>query len=286
MVPTSPLPVQTGADFAPRDLAWWVRRLDAETLPVLESSAVALEELRANEHRVDAHLLAEALAPDPLMSLKILAHVAHVRRSKEGTDTETLTAALVMLGITPFFRDFGAQPTVEERLVSKPWAIDGLRAVLKRSHRAADFALAFAVQRMDHDAMVIREAALLHDFTELLMWVLEPERAAEVLRRQQQDSELRTAVAQRAVYGVELPDVQHALMLKWRLPRLLVDVSDDQRESVSGQARSVLLAIRLARHTAVDWLNPAITDDVNEIARLLNMSAGPTLALLRDIDDQ
>lgn len=284
MLPLPLLPDQPGAEYAPRDLAWWTGRLDAEVLPVLESSAVALEELRASEHRVDAHLLAESLAPDPLISLKILAHVADLRRSREGTDTETLTAALVMLGITPFFRDFGVQPTVEDRLAGKAWAIDGFRAVLRRSHRAADFALAFAVQRMDHDAMVIRDAALLHDFTELLMWVLEPERAAEVARRQRLDPELRTAFAQRAVYGVELPELQHALMLKWRLPRLLVDIADDHRESVSAQARCVLLAIRVARHTAVDWANPAIADDVSDIARLLNMAVGPTLSLLRDID--
>jgi len=47
----------------------------------------------------------------------------------------------------------------------------------------------------------------------------------------------------------------------------------------------VLLAIRLARHTALGWDNPAIPDDVQDIARLLNMAVGPTEALLRDMDE-
>ncbi|MCK7498814.1 MAG: hypothetical protein MZW92_55820 [Comamonadaceae bacterium] len=61
------------------------------------------------EDAVDAHLLAEAIASDPLMTLKLLAHVAHLRRGRDGSDTETVTAALVMLGIPPFFRAFGPQ---------------------------------------------------------------------------------------------------------------------------------------------------------------------------------
>jgi HD-like signal output (HDOD) protein len=277
-------PLRFGAGNPPRDLSWWTARFDVESLPVLASTSESIEELRGNEQAVDAHLLAETLAADPLMTLKVLAHVAALRRSRDGTDTETLTAALVMLGITPFFRDFGRQPSVQGQFEGRPWALDGFQSVLKRSHRAANFALAFAVQRMDHDAMVIRDAALLHDFAELLMWVLEPERAVEVARLQQADPTLRTSVVQRAVYGIELPDLQHALMIKWRLPRLLVDIADDHREGVSSQARCVLLAIRLARHTATDWSNQALADDVSDISKLLNMSTGPTLELLQDID--
>ncbi len=89
---------------------------------------------------------------------------------------------------------------------------------------------------------------------------------------------------QRDVYGLALPDLQHALMLRWHLPALLVDIADDHRECVSAQARCVRLAIRLARHTAIDWANPALSDDVRDIASLLNMSPDPTLALLRDIE--
>jgi len=46
--------------------------------------------------------------------------------------------------------------------------------------------------------------------------------------------------------------------------------------------RSVTLALRLARHTAHGWNNPAIPDDVAEIAALLNISAAATLQLLHE----
>jgi HD-like signal output (HDOD) protein len=270
----------------PASVTEWAACFDASGLPVLRSSALAIEELRANEDAVDAHLLGETLADDPLFTLKVLAHVAQLRRGREGTDAETLTAALVMLGIPPFFRHFGPQASVEEHLAGQPQALAGLQAVLDRSHRAARFGLAFAVHRMDHDATVIREAALLHDFAELLLWLHAPALALEIQHRQATDPQLRSATVQRELLNVELPQLQHALMLKWRLPLLLVDIADDQRQSISIQARNVLLAIRLARHTALNWDNPALGDDVRDIAALLNMATEPTLALLRDLDDQ
>lgn len=269
-----------------RDVASWVNCFDAASLPVLRRTADALEELRANEDAVDAHMLAETFAPDPLMTLKVLAHVAHVRRGREGGEPETLTAALVMLGITPFFRHFGPQPVAEEVLMSQPGAMDGFQAVLTRSRRAARFALGFAVHRMDHDASVIHEAALLHDFADLLMWLRAPGLALEASRRQRIEPGLRSAAIQKEIFRVLLVEVQHALMVKWRLPRVLVDLADDQRECVSAQARNVVLAIRLARHTAADWSNAALADDVRDIAELLQMSAEHTLLLLRDLDEE
>lgn len=277
----------THPDFmhrAPGGLQAWASLFDVSSLPVLESTVSALEEMRAIEDQVDAHSLAETFGSDPLMTLKVLAHVARLRAGREGSDPETLTAALVMLGITPFFRAFGPQVSAESMIGDVEGALEGFRSVLRRSHRAARFALAFAVQRLDRDAAVIHDAALLHDFAELLVWLRAPALALEVQRWQQVDSALRSFDAQRQLLQVALPDLQHELMLRWRLPRLLTEITDDHRESSSTQARNVVLAIRLARHTSIDWQNAALADDVRDIAALLNLGVEPTLALLRDID--
>lgn len=284
-------PIATGAALpAPvfihtplRDDAAWVAAFDRLDIPVLASTAEAIEEWRANEDAADAHLLAESLDTDPLMTLKLLRHVAMLRRGRDQSDAETATEALVMLGITPFFRDFGPQPTVEARLADQPDALAGLRQVLRRAHRAARFALGFAVHRGDHDAALIHEAALLHDFAEMLLWVHAPALALLLLRRQQAEPELRSAEAQRTLLHVDLSDLQQALMKTWRLPQLLVQISDD-RASHLAQVRNVQLAIRLARHSAQGWDNAALPDDVDEIAALLNLGVQPTLNLLHDLD--
>ena len=154
-----------------RDLSAWLAYFRAAPIPVLDATADAVRELAANEDAVDPHSLAETVAADPLMTLKLLAHVGS--NSRRETDVETVVGALVLLGIGPFFRHFGELPTVGQALgdtTDAAQAHAGLRAVLARSHRAAQFALGFAAHRMDPDAVVIDEAALLHGFAELLLW--------------------------------------------------------------------------------------------------------------------
>jgi HD-like signal output (HDOD) protein len=268
----------------PLDLAGWVRFFQQAEIPVLASTANALEDLRENEDAVDARMLAEVISADPLMTLKLLGYTAGMKQSaRRQTDVETATEALVLIGITPFFREFGPQPTIEQHLRDQPEALQGLRDVIDRAHRAARFALGFAVHRFDHDAPVIHEAALLHDFAEMLLWLHAPHLALDIAYRQKADPTLRSAAAQRALLGVPLSDIQHALMVAWRLPELLVRITDDRQESAS-QVRNVMLAIRLARHTAQSWTNPAVPDDVRDIAQLLNMAIDPTEALLHEID--
>ena len=284
--PAAPQP-PTQAPFisAPlRDVSAWVAAFDAREIPVLSATANALDDLRSNEDAVDAHLLADCMQSDPLMTLKLLRHVAMLRRGRDQADAETATEALVMLGITPFFRDFGPQPTVEDRLAGQPAALLGLRQVLRRAHRAARFALGFAVHRGDHDAMLIHEAALLHDFAELLLWAHAPSLALEIARRQQADPTLRSADAQQQLLNTSLADLQQALMKAWRLPELLVKISDDHA-SHHPQVRNVQLALRVARHSSRGWDNAALPDDVDDVADLLNLGTTPTLTLLHDLDN-
>lgn len=268
----------------PLDLAGWVSFFQQAEIPVLSSTANALEDLRENEDAVDARMLAEVISADPLMTLKLLAYTSGMKQSsRRQTDVETATEALVLIGITPFFRAFGPQPTIEEHLREQPEALDGLRQVIARAHRAGRFALGFAVHRFDHDAPVIHEAALLHDFAEMLLWLHAPHLALDIASRQKADPTLRSVAAQRSLLGVPLTEIQHALMVAWRLPELLVRITDDRQEGAS-QVRNVMLAIRLARHTAQSWENPAVPDDVRDIAQLLNMAIVPTEALLHEID--
>ncbi len=283
-----PDPLPAGAlpafiDQPLRDVAAWAAAFDRRDIPVLASTAQTLQDLAENEDAVDAHLLAEPVAVDPLMTLKLLRHVAALRAGRDQTDPETATEALVMLGITPFFRVFRDQVVIETRLAGHPAALDGLQRVLRRAHRAAQFALGFAVHRQDYDAALIHEATLLHDFAELLMWAHAPGLCQAMARRQRQDPDLRSVDVQREVLGITLADLQQALMKAWRLPALLVQIADDH-DSELPQVRNVQLAIRFARHSAEGWGNPAVPDDVQAIADLLNLGNAPTLQLLHRLN--
>lgn len=279
MPPNQPPPLTE----ALRDLAAWTAHFRAAEIPVLAHTAQTLEALRANEDAVDANGIGELVSHDPLMTLKVLSYAATHRPARVVTDAETVTAALVMMGITPFFRAFGPQPTVEQRLAEVPEALEGLLAVLKRAHRGANFALAFAVHRMDSDAAVIHEAALLHDFAEMLLWCHAPALALRIRAAQQADPALRSNVVQTQLLNIELCDLQQALMRAWHLPELLIRITDD-RHATQAAVRNVVLAVRLARHTARGWDNAALPDDLADIGALLNLSPAAVLQLVHGVE--
>ncbi len=264
----------------------WVNAFARAEIPVLTETAESVEHMRATEDDVDAHGLGEMIATDPLMTLKVLAHASEQRRSRNSelrADPETVTAALVLMGITPFFRDFGPQPTLESVLAGNDEALLGLSRVMQRAERASRFALGFAAHRADPDAAIIHSAALLHDFAEMLLWVHAPELALKIAALQDADRHLRSTVAQRQVLGIELADLEQALMRRWRLPELLTRITSE-KDGRDPQVRCVQLAVRLARHTARGWDDAGVPDDLHDIAELLNLSEAHTLKLLHEFD--
>jgi hypothetical protein len=262
--------------------AWTHYFMNAE-IPVLAATARALEELRAIEDDVDPNMLTPIIQADPLMTLKLLSKVAGLRRPGTNTETESITTSLVLMGISPFFRYFGPQRTVEDWLADQPEAQKGLQQLLNRAERAGQFALGFAVHRGDTDATIIHQAAFLNDFAEMLIWLHAPTLAVKIRDAQAADVTLRSNVIQREVLGVEIADLRQGLMKLWHLPELLVSISDD-RHAERANVKCVVLAVRLARHTSVDWENAAIPDDIEEISSLLNGSPRATLSFLHKID--
>ena len=67
------------------------------------------------------------------------------------------------------------------------------------------------------------------------------------------------------------------------MPELLIRITDD-RHAEHPSVQNVVLAIRLARHTAEDWDNAAIPDDIVELSELLNLSLAATLKFVRELD--
>jgi HD-like signal output (HDOD) protein len=266
------------------NLAAWTHHFRCAQIPVLQETVDALAALRANEDHTDANSIGELIGGDPLMTLKVLAHASDHRGRSVVTGPETVIAALVMMGIPPFFRAFAAPVAVEDRLANHADALPGLERVLRRAHRSARFALAFAIHRTDPHAATIHAAALLHEFAEMLLWCHAPGLAARIGALQAGDPTLRSSSAQRMVLGIELDALQQALVTAWRLPALLSDAPGDTHAGPTG-ARTVSIAARLARHTAAGWDNAAVPDDIAELAALLNLSPAAAIHLARQIDE-
>jgi hypothetical protein len=268
----------------------WTEAMSRVEIPVLPGSAAEMAlmwEVEEAKGTVDAHMLAENLGMDPLMTLKVLVHVSRYCMRLSVEPPETLVGAIVMQGITPFFRAFNQPPSITEWLHDVPEAQSGLIKVVTRARRAANFSMGFALRRQDEDAVVIQEAALLHDFAEMLLWCHAPTLALEIARRLKADHTARSADVQQAVLGIQLSELAQELMRLWQLPYLLIKCIDD-RNAVDPKVRSVMLGVQIARHTQHGWEDPhalaALPDDLAEVARLLNLSSEAAHRLLVGMD--
>lgn len=268
----------------------WTQALSNAEIPVLPGSVAELAQLKAIEEAngsVDAHTLAESFCNDPLMTLKVLVHVARTCKRQQVEPPETLVGSIVMQGIGPFFRAFDQTRHILDWLHDQPEAMSGLLKVITRARRASHFAMSFALHRQDEDVVVMQEAALLHDFAEMLLWCHAPKLALQIAQRLKADIHIRSADIQKEILGVELVDLGQALMHHWHLPELIMQATDDHN-AVHPKVRTVTLAVRLARHTQYGWDDPhaqaAVPDDIADIAQLLILSHDAARRLVEGLD--
>jgi HD-like signal output (HDOD) protein len=236
----------------------WAAGLAWRDLPVLRATADAVHQLASHADDADAHTLAGTVLADPLMGLRVLAG-ATARQSRLATPVETVTAALVLTGIDPFFRDCATLPVLEDRLAGASRA-EAL-AVVERSHLAARIAAAFAIHRQDEDVEEVHLAALLHDFPAVLACYF--------------------AGSAQALPG-PAGAIADALLQRWGLPETLRTLAREPAGSAAGP-RTVAIAVRIATHVQRGgWHAPELAADCVDAGHLLNLQPHAAMVLARE----
>ncbi|MCG3185741.1 MAG: hypothetical protein IOMNBAOH_00252 [Rhodocyclaceae bacterium] len=257
----------------------WVTYFSGCDIPVLRYSVERLAALRLAEDSVSARAVARAVLDDPLLILRLFAHIEARRSRSRTTDITTVERAIIMLGTGPLFKTFESLGQVEEALRTHPDALMGALNVIRRAQRAASYALELARLRHDIDTDEIVAAAMLHDIAEVLIWIFAPKLALDIARQVASSPGLRSAIAQRAVLGFTYHDLQHALALSWRLPGLLIELTNDEPDA-GPRVRNVMFAVDLARHSTHGWSDPAIEDDLLNAQSLVHLEREPLLSRL------
>jgi HD-like signal output (HDOD) protein len=265
------------------DMDAWISFFGQADVPVLRHSVNELARLGQDADNTNGRVLAGAILQDPLLTLRVLAYIEKHRRQRQSTDITTIDRAIMMIGITPFFRDFQNLPVVEDRLKPHPQALLGLLKTVARARRSAHWAHDWAMQRRDMDVDEIMLATLLHDVAELMIWIFAPTLALQFRNAQIAQPNQRSAILQEEIYGVPLYQLKLALTEAWRLPSLLALLLDD-RQAENPRVRNVKLAVDLARHTANGWTDPALPDDFKGIRDLLRINQ-ETLVRRLDVDE-
>ena len=255
------------------DIESWVLLFSHNGLPILRATKRRLEEMRADLERVDARELARLILLDPVMTVRVLAYTQPIRGRSLQHDITTIASAVMMSGIEPFFRHFSELFTIEEQLKDggSPHALLGVLHIIRRAQRAADYAQDWAIWRHDVSMEEVRIAALLHDLAEILVWCSAPTLGLRIQQMQLADPQLRSATAQKEVLGFSFLDIQRELCRAWHLPQLLQTLIDDDNAD-NPRVKNVTLAVRLARHSAHGWDDPALPDDYRDIGELLHVT--------------
>lgn len=246
-------------------------------LPALDSTLSHL-----NEQRLDDSLLPRDLATtllrDPLLSLAVIKHLAERPQKARRADITTVEHALMMLGIDPAFEFFSSLKTLDE-VLHNPVAALSILGIARRSYVAGRIGQHWAAVRKDTQSEEVQVAALLRDMAEMLLWIAMPSKAAAISELMRADPTLRSAQAQRMVLGFTLMEVERELCRIWQLPALLAElVEGGELERPSPRVQNVELAVRLTRHCARDWSNPALPDDWNECSAFLGEEPEETRA--------
>jgi HD-like signal output (HDOD) protein len=249
----------------------WISYLDQAQLPVLRRTVTDLASLREREDELNGRELTAVILHDPIMTVKVLRYLESHRGRSQVTDITTIDRAIMMIGTTPFFRQFGEQPLIEESLAGYPQAMEGMMQVMSRARHAALYALDWSVLRHDIDTDEVVIAALLRDLAEMLLWCFAPGQMLEIRDRMRRDPALRSAAAQQEVLSFRVIELQIALASAWHLPKLLLSLMDESHAELP-RTKCVALAVALARHSANGWYDAALPDDFAAIRDFLKIS--------------
>ena len=254
------------------DINAWVSYFSENSVPVLRVTKRRLDEMRLKIDDVDAREISLIVIQDPLMTARVFSLTQSIGSRSLQRDITTIASAVMMIGVEPFFKHFNDLQTIEGMLKgSAQHALLGVLQIIRRAQRAADYAQEWAIWRNDVNMEEVRIAALLHDIAEMLVWTFAPNLGLEIRAQQLAHPTLRSNDAQMNTLGMTFQDIQNELIRVWHLPELLQNLISEENSS-NLRERNVSLAVRLARHSASGWDNPALPDDYIEIGMLLNIT--------------
>ena len=262
-----------------KDLQGWVAFLSQAEIPVLKQTLRDLLALRAEGDRASPHAIASIIARDPLMTALLLRYLQIHKRRSQTSEVLEIEQALLMLGVEPFFDKVLPKLSVEEMLGAQIPVLVATLRVVHRSHRASSYAFDWAVRLRDMHFEEVRVAALLRDLTEIMMWCFAPAEMLKVRAMQEQDKTMRSGAAQEQVFGFRLVELQKELVKDWKLPTLLLSLMDAENGQ-QPRVRNVVLADRLARHSAHGWDDAALPDDYKDIGALLKLPAAEVTSIV------
>ncbi len=247
-------------------------KLNRSDFPLLSESYLALSSLKKDKDNLLPRTIAPFVLQDPLATLFVIKYLAeHVNRSRQ-TEITTVEHALMMLGVEPFFKSIESSPTVKQMGLPSD-VLQAIYNVSRRSFVASEMARKVAKDLKDLEPEEVQIAALLHDMSEIFLWLYEPQVARKIQQLMKENPTIRSAALQRKALGFTLASVEQALSRLWHLPTLTQELIAHKNVEIgkgpSRRLRTVQICTQLVRHLGNSWKNAALKDDFLLLTDLL-----------------
>lgn len=262
----------------PSTIHEWATFLETQDVPVLRRTIRELEAMRHNAERLSASRLAVVILRDPLMTLKLLRLANSSRRGRLSNEITTVEHAIMMLGVVPLFKHFSSLMALEDMLAQEEQALTSVLQVYSRSLHAACQARQWAIQHQDIRVEEVYISALLHDMTNMMLWIFAPERAQEI-RDMVRRERCYYGVAHEKIMGFSVEDFRIAMAATCRFPEMLTELVDC-RNAGKPRAQGVLLAVAIAHLAERGWYGPQMGACLETMADILNLPLEVTIWLV------
>lgn len=256
----------------------WVNFLDSQDVPVLRRTIQEFEQMRKHAESLPASQLAVVILRDPLMTLKLLRAANGARRGRLSSEITSVEHAIMMMGTAPFFRLFSSLVAVEDLLANDEQALTSVLQVFSRALHAAYQARQWALQHQDIRVEEVYISALLHDMTNMMLWIYAPRRAQEI-REVVRGEHLYYGLAHEKVMGFSVADFRASLAASFHFPDMLTELVDCRNAGMP-RAQGVLLAVALAHISERGWDGKAVNACLEGMSETLNLPLDETVALV------
>jgi len=257
-------------NIKPKDINGWVAFLSKADIPVLKHTAKEMARLQEDEDKISARSISSVVVQDPMMTFRLLRYAQTHKHKSQQQDLVSAEQAVMMMGMTAFFKNLPPEPLVQDVLKTNLTALTHLLKLIHRAHRAARFAGDWAAMLYDLRAEEVYMASLLHDLAEMLLLCFAPDSMNKIYALQSADKTLRSHVVQEQVLGFRILDLQKQLDDVCQMPGLLSQLIQDG-SSNDRRVKNVSVAVNLARHSSNGWDDAALPDDYRDIAELLRV---------------
>ncbi|MEZ0232071.1 MAG: HDOD domain-containing protein [Methylophilaceae bacterium] len=254
----------------PESLEDWVAFLSKAEIPVLKHTSREMARLQADPDSVSGRAISSVVLQDPMMVFRVLRYAQTHKSASQVQDIVQIEHVAMMMGTDRFFRELPPTLLVEDILRTQLMALTHLLKLIRRAHRASQYALDWSALLYDLHSEEVGVASLLHDLAEMLMWCYAPQKMLKIYDMQHADKTLRSQSVQLEVLGFKLMDLQRDLAESCQLSPLLRKLIQEG-SAKEQRVRNVTLAVNLARHSANGWDDAALPDDYRDISELLRV---------------